>query len=318
MDSKQIAKKLLPPIVSEMIRTIKNVIAYRRFLLKGGLPFSTGYMIYRTKLVMDTLKNEKLLKCFRQDELLPQGYGIGIDERCVEYPWMISKLNQGAEIILDAGSVLNHEYILSLPILRTKMIHILTLAPEEKCFWKKNISYIFHDLRNIPIRDNYYDMIACLSTLEHIGCDNSSFTGKKSDNESRPTDYIIAIQEMCRVLKPGGTLLISVPFGHFNHLGTQQQFDINMLSNILEILAEFGDVIEAFYLYSAIGWNVAKRNDCVECQYVEWSVNLWKHDKSPNLIHEEPDRAVAARAVVCIQMIKKLEIDNKKQKIKAI
>jgi SAM-dependent methyltransferase len=255
---------------------------------------------------MDTLKNEKMLECFREGEILPQGYGIGIDDRCVEYPWVIAKLNKKPEILLDAGSVLNYDFLLDLPILRSKMIHILTLAPEEKCFWQKNVSYLFHDLRNIPIRDNFYDIIACISTLEHIGCDNSSFTSKDSDNDSRPEDFIVAIQELCRVLKPGGALFITVPFGVYSHLGAQQQFDEKMLYNFVKLLAEFGEVTERFYLYSANGWNIAIMNDCVDCRYVEWSVNLWNHRELPIPIPREPDRAVAARAVACVQMIKKI------------
>ena len=139
------------------------------------------------------------------------------------------------------------------------------------------MSYLFHDLRSIPTRDNFYDTITCISTLEHIGCDNSTFTGKDSDCEHRPEDFIVAIQELCRVLKPGGTLFITVPFGVYSHLGVQQQFDRKMLSKGVEALAEFGYVTERFYLYSADGWNVATAVDCVGCHYVDWTVNIWSH-----------------------------------------
>jgi len=265
-------------------------------------------MVYSTKLIVDSLNNEKMLDRFRQGESLPHGYGIGISERCVEYPWLIAQLNERPGILLDAGSVLNYDFLLDLPVLRSKLIHILTLAPEERCFWRNGVSYLFHDLRNIPIRDNFYDTIVCISTLEHIGCDNSTFTGKDSDCEHRPQDFIVAIQELCRVLKPGGSLFITVPFGVYSHLGVQQQFDRKMLSKVVEILAELGEVTESFFLYSANGWNVATEADCVGCHYVEWSIELWTNGELPNPIPEEPDRAVAARAVACVRMIKNVGV----------
>jgi hypothetical protein len=88
-----------------------------------------------------------------------------------EYSWLLAHLQSGPEIFLDAGSALNHAFILEQPVLEKKKLHILTLAPESNCFWQKGISYLYHDLRSIPIRDGYYDAIVGLSTLEHVGCD---------------------------------------------------------------------------------------------------------------------------------------------------
>ena len=91
-----------------------------------GFRFQRAILSVAQSLSLDSLKNEKMLDCFRQGELLPHGYGIGIDERCVEYPWLIAQLDDGPGILLDAGSVLNHDFLLDLPIFRSKMIHILT------------------------------------------------------------------------------------------------------------------------------------------------------------------------------------------------
>ena len=35
---------------------------------------------------------------------LPAGFGIGVDERIVEYPWIVSRLEPGSTRLLDAGS----------------------------------------------------------------------------------------------------------------------------------------------------------------------------------------------------------------------
>ena len=75
------------------------------------------------------------------------------------------------------------------PIFHSKLIHIL-LAPEANCFWQKGICYLFHDLRDIPTRDAYYDTIACLSALEHVGRNNTGFTPNQAHNEYRPSDFV--------------------------------------------------------------------------------------------------------------------------------
>jgi SAM-dependent methyltransferase len=304
MVTRKLARQILPPIVFDAMQSIKRELVYRRYMAMGGIPFGMGYDIYHKQVIGNVLSDSSLISRFRRGEQLPQGYGIGIDERCVEYPWLIGQLDSAPGSLLDAGSTLNHGFLIDLPILQAKVIHILTLAPEEECFWHRNVSYMFHDLRDIPIRDSYYDTISCLSTLEHVGCDNSNYTGNDSDRENHPEDYLAAIQELCRVLKPGGSLLITVPFGAYSHLGVQQQFDARMLAMAREALTKSGEVIERFYLYSANGWNLSREADCTECRYVEWAASIWAHGKVPNPVPIEPDRAVAARAVACLRMNK--------------
>ena len=251
---------------------------------------------------MRTLGDESLLARFRLGDPLPTGYGIGVDERCVEYPWLLAHLDQRSDVLLDAGSTLNHAFILNHRVLREKVIHVLTLAPERNCFWAKGISYLFHDLRDIPIRNDYYDVIACISTLEHIGCDNRQYTRIGAHSEQRVKDFALTMKELRRVLKAGGTLYLTVPFGVYSHFGTFQQFDRNLLSRAIKAFGKAREVTKIFYRYKAEGWNVADAMDCSECEYVEW-INQ-PHYQWPSPLPVEPDRAAAARAVGCVRLMK--------------
>ena len=266
-------------------------------------PWTSGYYLYKSKLITEALQNENLLAGFRHNDPLPSGYGYGVDERCIEYPWLIANLSCGPGLLLDAGSTLNHDFILDHPALQGKGIHILTLAPEANCFWQQGISYLFHDLRDIPIRDNYYDTIVCISTLEHIGCDNTFYTGTDSHRENKPEDFIRAMQELRRVLRPGGTLFLTVPFGVHRHFGTFQQFDRELLKRAANVFSTPTDkAIQTFYRYTPGGWNIASADDCADCEYVGWITqprNQW-----PDPIPVERDLAAAARAVACVQMVK--------------
>jgi len=275
-------------------------LAYRE---GGSIPWSLGYKQGKDRYIGRVLSDSALLGRFQNNNRLPEKFGVGIDERCVEIPWLIGHLQSVAGRVLDAGSALNHEYILNTqPLSRMKM-HIMTLFPEKKCYWQRGISYIYDDLRCIPIKDRYYDAIACVSTLEHVGCDNSIYTSNDKYIEDSPEEVIVAVKEIRRVLKPGGTLFLTVPFGRYSHLGWSQQFDSKLLSRVVQAFGATKKVNESYYRYSAEGWQVAEPEDCAECSYVEWISRAWYKNEWPNPIPVEPDYAAAARAVACLELV---------------
>jgi SAM-dependent methyltransferase len=303
---KHVVKRLAPPVVVYALRwlLLRDSVAARQYIRAGGAPWSRHYDAYHRRFITSVLADDTFLRSVGSGALLPPGYGIGVDERCVEYPWLVSHLATGPERLLDAGSTLNHAHILEHPVFQGKLIDILTLSPEENCFWSKGISYLFHDLRRIPFRDNYYDEIACISTLEHVGCDNSSFTNSNLDREDKPRDFTLAMTELHRVLKPGGTLFLTVPFGLYRHFGLQQQFDRGLLSAAVEAFGTASNVTEEFFRYSEKGWNRASDADCSECAYVEWITQAWMHGRMPRPVPVEQDRAAAARSVACVRLVK--------------
>jgi SAM-dependent methyltransferase len=311
MSLKKIAKSLIPPIVFNAAKyatgrtptKIQEQIL-KQYLQNGRVPWSPGYNFYHTELMTKTLSDETLLECFRYGKSLPPNYGIGIDERCVEYPWLIAHLPSSEQCILDAGSVLNYEFILNHPILENKKLQILTLAPESNCFWQKGISYLYDDLRKIPTRDDYYDSIICLSTLEHLGCDNTIYTQDETYRENSPEDFILVMQELRRVLKVGGSLFLSVPFGVYRHFGSFQQFDRILLSRAIEAFGSVSEISENFWRYTDKGWQTATAEDCAECEYVEWITKVEQYQQKSNTIPVEPDLAAAARAVACVRIVK--------------
>jgi SAM-dependent methyltransferase len=305
---KDFIRRLVPRAILEGIQRLrrfgkndsKNNSAYERAVLPG----SQAYENSKRLLLEQTINAPKGLTNFRVGGKLPKGYGVGIDERCVEYPWLLSKLPIGTQRLLDAGSALNHEFLLDHPVIRDKSLHILTLAPEAGCYWQKGISYLFDDLRSIPIRDDYYDFVACISTLEHVGCDNTVYTGNPGHAEDQTDQFEIVMRELRRVLKPGGTLFLTVPFGAYKNHGLFQQFDRNLLTRAIKAFGDTRQVEEFFFHYHVEGWNWANASECFDCQFVDWIIQAWQRNEWPDPPPVEPDLAVAARAIACVQLVK--------------
>ena len=269
-----------------MIRQILK-IPYDRFnigyyKLSGRKPWSRGYSTFKFSYIKNVLSNKGILKLFKNSKILPEKFGYLLDERAIEYPWVLSRLTSAKDMILDAGSVLNYEEILNFERLNNKNLTILNLAPEAVCFWKKRVSYIFSDIRSLPFKDNYFDIIVCISTLEHIGMDNSRLTKDKKHKENKILDFNLAILELKRVLKDNGILLITVPFGKYQNFGHFQQFNPDLIDMILKSFKPRKEHID-YYMYKNKGWNIC---NAISCKNLEHS-NL-----------------AMARAVACLELIK--------------
>jgi SAM-dependent methyltransferase len=268
------------------------------------IPWSHAYNSLRASTLNAAVHDRELLARFNRRDRLPPGYGRAVDERCVEYPWLVANIPSGRGRLLDAGSTLNYEFLFEHPLLIDKTIHIVTLAPEQECFWKRGVSYLFEDFRALPFRDGLYDIVVSVSSLEHVGCDNTFCTGAAGFVEQHLSDYLIATRELTRVLKPNGLLLLTVPYGRYQFHGAFQQFDRRQLSLLESELAGSVVVLEkSFYRYSKEGWQVADDEECQDCEYVAWVAELMRTGKWPEPTLE-PDYAAAARAVVCLKAIR--------------
>lgn len=280
-----------------LIRDYLGVVRFRkrldRFNSSGQKPWTTGYVEYKEMFIIRTLQDKNLLDHFSRNMPVPFKYGFRLDERAVEYPWLFSRLDNTNRLLLDAGSALNFPYLLDLPTLKTRNVVIYTLSPES-ILSRRNISYIYGDLRQTILKSECFDEIVCISTLEHIGMDNTTLYS--SDNhfaEFRPNDYLVAVREFCRLMKPGGKLYITVPYGRHSNHGWLQVFDKNMIDNILDI---FGGSVSSvvYYRYEVDGWQVSSAGDCAECTYFDIHQQL----------DYDSDYAAAARAVACLELTK--------------
>lgn len=272
------------------------------YLCRGRLPYTIGYKEYRDRYVRKVIRNDEILEVFRAGQELPAGFGVRLDERVVEYPWVLSRLGRYEEKsrCLDAGSTLNYEAMLQHPAVKRQKWTILTLFPETNCFWDLGISYVYEDLRSLPYQDERFDAVVSISAIEHVGMDNVFFATDNTYRENRPEDYLRAVREMRRILRPGGSLFLTVPFGRYEHHGWLQQFDSGMLS---ALISEFRPqkVNKTFFRYTERGWRLTTEGACSDLSFSHAIRN--KHvvgfERGPRF---DPDFAPAARGVACIDL----------------
>ena len=170
---------------------------------------------------------------------------VGItSERLVEYEFvarnLVSSKKQAAILDIGSGSSLLAKAIGELGKGKWQVFRI-DIA-ESNCDARM-------DARMTGFRKEVFSQVICISTIEHIGIGISSGDDDDEDGDLK------TVKEILRILKKGGSAIISVPYGKIKKLN-YRVYDRHALSRLVAVDNEEFSVAakKEFYCYDAGKW----------------------------------------------------------------
>jgi SAM-dependent methyltransferase len=230
-----------------------------------------------TELVtMEELTREARARGRSFDPQAPVGTA-GSSERVVEVPWVLSRY-RGERRVLDVGYANAPAAYLSLLLsLGVHELHCVDLTRRPL----DGAVACGADVRRLPFTDGAFSLVLCVSTLEHIGLDNTRYAALV---EAKPGD-IEALAELARVLLPGGRLLVTVPIGRKEDHGWFHQYDPDEWATLLQKVP-FEAEEEAAFRLSPRGW-------------------LREHNLGALVDHRYGSSGPGAEAVLCCSLVRR-------------
>ena len=226
------------------------------------------------KLVQTVLENDGL----RDADLLLPEYST-LDERVVEYAFAaecIAKAPRKGKLrLLDVGCVLNNQAIAAALDAHCDLLWLMNPSLEKPAR-ADNIAYLLGDARAFSMpADLRFDLVTCLSTLEHFGMDNTRYGGTPAEFQGvihDPERFALkGLENMANWVKPCGQILVSVPYGPFEYLYVEGQpekpiyytFDAPRLRTLQRLLSEkeFEVSTTIFKVVPEVGWTRCEIDD---------------------------------------------------------
>jgi SAM-dependent methyltransferase len=195
------------------------------------------------------------------------------DERVIELPWVLARLRGGRA--LEVGyAFAEPPYVAALLRAGFDELTGVDLAEADV----PGLTAVRADVRELPFAKGAFDLVLCVSTLEHVGADN---TGYGLDAEDDGASRLTALRELRRVLAADGRLLITVPCGAPGDYGWFRQEDVRGWTRLFTRAGFFVEEQEVYELTDE-GWRASPELDTRGLRY--------------------GDRGPAASAVLCADL----------------
>lgn len=232
--------KLLKAICALQQRKIIRVAKYRKSYRTGlEVPI---YSLAESSTANNNNNNNSSDRGFKRLDIHNLLVGI-TSERLVEYEFVARNLvpskKQAAILDIGSGSSVVAKAIGELGKGKWQVFRI-DIA-ESNCDARM-------DARMTGFRKEVFSQVICISTLEHIGI------GINSGDDDEDGD-LKTVKEILRILKKGGSAIISVPYGKIKKLN-YRVYDRHALSRLVAVDNEEFSVAakKEFYCYDAGKW----------------------------------------------------------------
>lgn len=183
----------------------------------------------------------------------------GTDERVIEIPWVLSRLR--GPRVLEVGYAFAEPAYLAALLTSGFAVTGVDLAEADA----GGMETVRADVRELPFDDGAFDCVLCVSTLEHVGADNTVY-GLAA--ESAPEARAKALAELRRVLARDGRLLVTVPTGERGDHGWFRQEEPRGWERLFARAGFFVEEQEVYEL-GPDGWRSAPAFDADGVRYGE-------------------------------------------------
>ncbi len=157
--------------------------------------------------------------------------------RLVEWQFVLKKLPNPPAKVIDIGSTTSlFPYKLNSTGYKTFCLD----QRSPKSPFPKSIIFYQGNIMDLQIEENSFDGISCISVIEHVGM------GKYGDPKSPKGGDTIAVEQMLRILKPGGRLIITT---NICRNTCELDGEVRYGSKRLKELMSLGKFLEVEYRY---------------------------------------------------------------------
>jgi O-antigen chain-terminating methyltransferase len=189
--------------------------------------------------------------------------GPGTTERSVEIPWALSRYAD-EERVLEVGcssAYENPEYIEGLKARKIPELHGIDISSVPAPDFIKRTA----DIRASGYSADFFGLIFCISTIEHVGRDNARHYSPASELPPEEEPDRAALIEMLRIAQPAGKILVTVPFGKFEDHGWFINYDAGNIARLFRGIQKR----EEYFKYTSEGWSPCEPNEISGTGYGE-------------------------------------------------
>lgn len=201
---------------------------------------------------------------------LPAQYGRNLPERVIEILFARLYYKSGLKV-LDVGCANAMEchlrMVRNLEPPRNIVGIDISVPPERtrRCYDR----FLHESIVSSRIEAGSFDLVWCISALEHFGMDNSSYTDRFILSEDMDVQ---AVKEMVRMLARGGRLLVTIPYGKYENHAWLRNYDGDHLRNLLAPVECHVDIKTSFFRHThGSGWRVATVEELEHIGYYDQS-----------------------------------------------
>lgn len=184
-----------------------------------------------------------------KDALRKVFYGEVVSERILEYALCFARLGVKPTqkvSILDIGC-----YYSNFPISLASMgfdVYGIDIMPYE--LTHPNFTFIQDDVRDYNFGKKKFDVVTCISTLEHVGL------GDYGDRKEKSGD-LKTVEAVKKVLKKNGVFIITVPFGIRSTTTSHRSYN---WADIMKLMKGFDILEKEFFVEKDSKWIASNIN----------------------------------------------------------